>query len=57
MAELEQILEELEGDDPDHWFPALEAITGANPVPESDFGNLAKMADAWLGWAMDQDVY
>ena len=45
-----------EGDDPDHWFLALEAITGANPVPESDFGNLGKMADAWLAWATDQDV-
>ena len=46
-----------EGDDPDHWFPALEAITGANPVPEGDFGDLAKMADAWLSWAVDQHVY
>ena len=23
-----------EGDDPDHWFAALEAITGEDPVPE-----------------------
>lgn len=46
-----------EGDDPDHWFPALEAITGANPVSEGDFGDLAKMADAWLVWATDQYVY
>ena len=35
---------------PDHWFPALHAITGANPIPEEDQGNLSKMTDAWLTW-------
>ena len=35
---------------PDHWFPALHAITGANPVPEEAQGNLSKMTDAWLDW-------
>ena len=39
-----------EGDDPDHWFLALEAITGANPVPESDFGTLGRwLMLGWLG--------
>lgn len=36
-----------------HWFAALEAITGARPVPASAAGNIPKMADAWLGWAKD----
>lgn len=34
----------------DHWFVALHAITGENPVPESDHGNLDAMAKAWLAW-------
>ena len=46
------ILQELQNR-PDHWFPALHAITGANPVPESVQGNLTKMTDAWLTWARE----
>jgi len=47
------IIDELvsEGDDPDHWFWALQALTGANPVSENDEGNLRRMARAWLEWA------
>lgn len=41
---------ESEGDDPDHWFWALKAITGNDPVPETDRGNLQQMATAWLNW-------
>jgi hypothetical protein len=33
-----------------HWFWALKAITGADPVPSTDKGNLAGMRDAWLSW-------
>jgi hypothetical protein len=33
------------------WVWALPRITGADPVPPSDRGNIAKMSDAWLGWA------
>ena len=40
-----------EGDDPDHWFTALEAITGEDPVSEDAYGNTVKMAAAWLSWA------
>jgi hypothetical protein len=36
-----------------HWFAALRAITGANPVPKAVAGNIPKMAEAWLGWAKD----
>ncbi len=45
-----------EGDDPDYWFVALEAITGQNPVPEDALGDTVKMAQAWLLWAATNDV-
>jgi hypothetical protein len=35
---------------PDHWFSALKAITGANPVDPTDHGRIDKMAAAWLAW-------
>ena len=34
----------------DHWFWALKAITGEDPVPERDRGDLARMTQAWLVW-------
>jgi len=39
---------------PDHWFRALRALTGANPVPPQSSGKLPEMAIAWLGWARAQ---
>ncbi len=42
--------------EPDHWFWALEAITGENPVPVTDRGNVAKMTQAWLNWAEQQGL-
>ena len=47
------ILEQIkrEGDDPDHWFTALEAITGEDPVSKDAYGDTVKMAAAWLSWA------
>lgn len=44
------ILEELQ-QDPDHWFWALRAITGEDPVPPADRGKLRSMTQAWLAWA------
>lgn len=41
---------ELEGDDPDWWFWALEMLTGHNPVPDGARGNTVAMAKAWLDW-------
>jgi hypothetical protein len=38
-----------------HLFTALEAITGARPVPASAAGNIPRMAEAWLRWAKDND--
>jgi hypothetical protein len=43
------ILKDLE-QEPDHWFWALQSITGENPVPNDQSGNLAQMAQAWIEW-------
>jgi hypothetical protein len=44
------ILRELQRE-PDHWFWALTAITGENPVSnQEDLGDLDAMARAWLRW-------
>jgi hypothetical protein len=37
-----------------HWFWALFKITGENPVPPENLGNLEKMREAWLQWADTQ---
>jgi hypothetical protein len=46
------ILRELERE-PDHWFWALESITGMNPVLPEQRGRLEQMAAAWLAWGQD----
>ena len=33
-----------------HWFHALQAITGANPVKLSERGNIPAMQAAWQEW-------
>jgi hypothetical protein len=43
------IFRELERE-PDHWFWALQSITGANPVSVDRQGNITQMAAAWLEW-------
>lgn len=35
------------------WFPALRAITQANPVPETHRGDMKAMTDDWLKWARE----
>src|ERR1051325_7970836 len=35
------------------WVWALPEITGADPVPASDRGNVAKMSAAWLRWGKE----
>lgn len=47
------LLRELE-QEPDHWFRALHALTGADPVPVESRGKLREMAQAWLRWARAQ---
>lgn len=34
----------------DHWFWALEAITGENPVSAQSAGQVGEMAKAWIEW-------
>jgi hypothetical protein len=41
------ILRELERE-PDHWFWALTFITGEDPVPPEDAGDIRRMTEAWL---------
>ena len=38
----------------DHWFIALNAITGAEPVAEKDRGRLSAMSSAWLAWGKER---
>jgi hypothetical protein len=47
------ILKELK-DAPDYWFWALAAITGEDPVPVKEKGNLDAMAEAWLKWGEER---
>src|SRR5947209_386847 len=35
------------------WVWALPRITGADPVPASDRGNIAKMSEVWLRWGRE----
>jgi hypothetical protein len=52
-AAIPMLLDELERE-PNHWFPALLAISGAqNPVSDSDAGDIGKMTEAWLEWAKE----
>jgi hypothetical protein len=44
------LLRELERQ-PDHWFWALRAITGEDPVRPKHRGNIRLMASDWLSWA------
>jgi hypothetical protein len=37
-----------------HWFWALRAITGENPVPPEHRGNVEAMTQDWLRWACDR---
>ena len=43
------ILERMRGER-GHWYFALRAITGANPVNAADRGKVAVMEQAWLRW-------
>lgn len=43
------ILKALEKE-PDHWFFALNSITGEDPIQENDAGHFSAMTEAWLRW-------
>jgi len=49
------IISELR-DRPDHWFWALQSITGVNPIPDAAAGNLRLMTRAWLEWARGEGL-
>ena len=34
-----------------HWFAALHAITGAQPIAKNISGSIPKMVEAWMRWA------
>jgi len=38
----------------DHWFWALHAITGVNPVSPASSGDVDAMAEAWIRWGYEQ---
>jgi len=38
------------------WFPALSAITGENPVPETAAGNIRQMIEAWTTWGREHNL-
>ncbi len=37
-----------------HWHRVLRRITGADPVPPENRGNIGKAAEAWLRWGREQ---
>jgi hypothetical protein len=43
-------------DRPRLWVWALPRITGEDPVPASDAGNIGKMGEAWLRWGRDKGL-
>ena len=43
------LLRELE-QEPVHWFEALQAITGEDPVPRAHWGDSTAMSADWLAW-------
>jgi len=47
------ILRELERE-PDHWFRALHALTGVEPVPVETRGKLRELVAAWLRWGANK---
>ena len=49
------ILSELEKR-PDHWFWALESLTGEYPVRKDEEGDVKKMATAWVRWGQQQGL-
>ena len=49
------LLRELEKE-PVHWFEALKAITGEDPVSPKDWGNVSVMASAWLAWGRQRNL-
>lgn len=48
------IVRELKRSD-DHWFYALEVITGENPIKDENVGIVKNMKADWLTWASQKE--
>lgn len=46
------ILKELQREE-DHWFWALKAITGENPIQPQNRGDIERMTEDWLRWGRE----
>lgn len=44
------IIREMKKSD-EHWFYALEKITGENPIKEGNIGKIDEMKKDWINWA------
>lgn len=40
---------------PNHWFHALNVITGEDPIPDHAYGDVDLMAEAWLEWGKSKN--
>ena len=49
------LLRDLERE-PIHWFEALRAVTGEDPVPRDCWGHIPAMASAWLDWGRQRGL-
>ena len=47
---LSQLRKETKTGEPDHWFAALWAIAGENPVLPEHQGKIFEMANDWIRW-------
>ena len=52
-AALPSLFHDIERTEDGHLSKALTAITGAHPVSDEDRGNVRKVAEAWLRWAVE----
>ena len=39
-----------------HWFDALRALTGEDPIPPNQSGNVSAMVAAWLTWGQSRGL-
>lgn len=51
-AALPLIFSDLE-EEPNHWFWALQAITGEDPISSEHTGDVDAMAEDWLIWGRE----
>ena len=42
--------------EPNHWFWALRAIAGEDPVPAADAGKFDAMRQTWLQWGRNRGL-